>query len=601
MVECEYLNSLETKNQRTNIILFLFLFLLTNIICFIPSYLFYFKEGKLLELPNAQFLDFLFIRESIDLMRIVPEFVLLFFFLSFWGSRNIRIGIKVLFYVLGFLFLVYNIYFFFYFFVYSIHPNFIQDFYLTKEVLPVFISSIGMASILNYIIAAVILFVGLAAFYFLMRYTLLLFEKLDPTIKKYIFGPLLIYVLMSLVIHPGEALSRLKTSQWTVPRIIESFAFSKDNLQNKLKGKEKYSAHLRNNLIEKPDLYFIFVESYGTVASLTKENINRYDSLLLELDESFAKAQWNIASNYSIAPIIGGKSWLSFSTVMAGVKMYEHTGYNEIIQNQKKFPHLINYLNGQSYETYRMNTFKANEKTEMKIPYEVLDEFWDFDHWIKFKDIPYSGYEYDIFGGIPDQYALGYLQDSLIVDSLPTFSFFITMNSHGPWFEPPPILENWKDLDTIKSTPHEEWMQQKGSNNERYFKSIIYQLKMLEQFILKKVDQNSIVVLIGDHNPAGMEYKLWKIYNKFATQIHVFSKDKAFTDSFLEYNFDAGMHIDINKNKLMKHEGFYSLFQRMLIKHYGKNGAILPDYLPNGLEATTQKESEKGKKKEEVK
>ena len=449
-----------------------------------------------------------------------------------------------------------------------------------------------MASILNYLIAFLVLLIGGTLYYFIIKKSLSAFKLLNGFQQKLIAGCFLLFVIIGSFIRPNQGLDRLKTSQWTIPRIKKSFAFSKDGLQNKLLGKENYTAHLKNNLVKKPDVYFIFVESYGTVASLTKETSARYDSLIFSLEKDFEAENWNIVSNYSRAPIIGGKSWLSFSTVMAGLKMYEHTGYNNIIQNQKQYPHIVEYFNQQGYETYRMNTFKANANTEMKIPYEVLDEFWKFDHWVKFKDIPYQGYEYDIFGGIPDQYALGFLQDSIIVDSLPSFNFFITMNSHGPWFEPPPILEKWQDLDKIKYTPHGAYHKQEGSNHERYYKTIVYQLEMLKDFITNKVDSNSVVVLIGDHNPAGMEYKLWKIYNRFATQIHVFSKDQNFTNSFLEYEFDKGMHIDTSKNLLMNHEGFYSLFQRNLIKNYGKKGAPLPEYMVKGLEDLDQKERE---------
>ena len=81
-----------------------------------------------------------------------------------------------------------------------------------------------------------------------------------------------------------------------------------------------------------------------------------------------------------------------------------------------------------------------------------------------------------------------------------------------------------------------------------------------------------------------MEYKLWKIFHKRSTPIHVFSKNKSFVDGFLEDQFDTGMHIDTSQSTLMWHQGFYSLFQKNLIRSYGSENAKLPEFLDKGLE-----------------
>ncbi|MEL6989016.1 MAG: hypothetical protein AAGK97_14485, partial [Bacteroidota bacterium] len=295
----------------------------------------------------------------------------------------------------------YNIYFSFYQYIYNIHPNFVQDYYLSKEVLPVFISSIGMGSILNYSILLIGLILGFLVLRWIIKTSFKTLDQITLAQKFYSFGLLGIFIIAGTLIKSGDkALSKLKTVQWTTPRIADSFGTYKKQGQINATA---YQAHLFNALTEKPDVYLIFVEAYGAVATLTPECKSKYDQLINGLEQKYSDKGWNVVSNYSKAPIIGGKSWLSFSSVMAGVKMAEHSSYSAIIENEKDFPHMAEYFNQQGYYTYRMNSFKSNPKTEIKIPYQTLDEFWKFDDWIKFKDIPYSGYEYDIFGGIPDQ------------------------------------------------------------------------------------------------------------------------------------------------------------------------------------------------------
>ena len=383
---------------------------------------------------------------------------------------------------------MYNLYYFFYFFVYNAHPYFDQDYYLAKEVAPIFLSSIGIGNALNYFLFVLLALGCLVAFYFLCRFIIQSFLSLNVKKRWKSLVPFLGLILFSFFFSSktNEDISRLKTVQWTTPRIIKSLFSNQEKINQKLSGQYKYEAQLANPLQEKPNVYFIFLEAYGSVVSLGRELGPRYDSLLSTLEPVIQEKGWHCSSNYSISPVIGGRSWLSFSSVMAGIELRDHVIYNDLIHNYKTYPHLIEYFNRQGYESSRMNTFKGNEKTEILISYEALDSFWKFDNRYGFKDFPYKGYDYDVFGGIPDQYALGYFQDSLRNAAKPSFMFFITMNSHGPWFEPAPLLEDWRALDSIKVSPHGKWHAQFGMNIERYYKCMEYQLKMSVDFITEK-------------------------------------------------------------------------------------------------------------------
>ncbi|UCC53706.1 MAG: hypothetical protein JSV68_06965, partial [Anaerolineaceae bacterium] len=65
--------------------------------------------------------------------------------------------------------------------------------------------------------------------------------------------------------------------------------------------------------------------------------------------------------------------------------------------------------------------------------------------------------------------------------------------------------------------------------------------------------------------------------------LHIISKDRAFVRSFAEYGFDPGLKVQ-DPLPAMRHEGFYSLFMRVLLQQYGQGGSKLPEYLPDGIQ-----------------
>ena len=272
-----------------------------------------------------------------------------------------------------------------------------------------------------------------------------------------------------------------------LPQLIQSMKIKNPDKFKTVENEAVYRSFLSKSLAQKPDIYFLFIESYGTVATLSPELESTYKNLITSLQKPLNDEGWHMASTYSIAPIKGGRSWLSFSSTLSGIKIENQLQYNNMIELNKNFPHLVRYLNYQGYQTYRMSTM-SNTNTDSLIPLNKNNQFWGFDDLIMYNDIPYKGYQYDYLGGLPDQYALGHFDENIGDKSTsPKFLFFITTTSHGPWYPPPPIVKDWKALDDLKESPTGESPQLKGETIFRYQKSIEYELKVVIDFIKKSV------------------------------------------------------------------------------------------------------------------
>jgi hypothetical protein len=112
-----------------------------------------------------------------------------------------------------------------------------------------------------------------------------------------------------------------------------------------------------------------------------------------------------------------------------------------------------------------------------------------------------------------------------------------------------------------------------------YLNAIEYELGFLTDFILKTGDDKSVYVLIGDHQPQ----RVSRHNDGFDTPIHIISKDPALANAFLDYGFVTGLIVR-DSQPTVRHEGFYSMFVRVLLAQYGKGvKRALPGYLPSGI------------------
>ena len=447
---------------------------------------------------------------------------------------------------------------------------------MVKEVLPIFLAGRGLDNPLIWLgaIGSAIAIIWLS--YFLIRQ--LINAISNSKNLKISYTILFVISLLSLWIYPSQ--SNKSTIQWTIPKVIQSASTEGFNKFQLIEKQSTYENYFQNDLVYKPNIYLIVVEAYGSVVSLSPELKPSYEQLVNGLGKKLQINGWHSTSNYSNSTIQGGRSWLAFSSLMTGLSVESQINYNDLLYKNQNFPHLIRYLNNQQYRTYRITTLSATEAAKKKIPQKAMQQFWEFDKWLQFDDIPYRGYVYNNFGGIPDQYALGYFNNTFTKQNAsPEFLFFITMSSHAPWQSPPKIVEDWKALDTIAS-------HQDNTPNDilrKYKNTIQYELEFLTQFITETADSNSIFMLVGDHQPAGLRHHLPEDINPFSCPIHLISRDSNFISAFENYGFKNGLLPNYNNETTIHHAGVYSMFMQQLITHYGAPNSAPPEYLPKGL------------------
>lgn len=333
-------------------------------------------------------------------------------------------------------------------------------------------------------------------------------------------------------------------------------------------------------LIRKPNIYLIFVESYGSVLYHRPDYRQAYTALLSDLQAQLQAHNWYAASALSEAPTWGGGSWMSYTSTLFGLRVDTHPQFLSLLDRYQfiPYPDLGHYLKGQGYEYVRLTSLSVELEPE---EWSRAKNFYGVDRWLDYSDLNFKGPRFGWGPAPPDQYALYYAHETVLKTlDKPFFFFFITQNSHYPWIPLPEVVDDWQtlnepaeplDIPLPDPIPH-QWKRQ------NYLNSINYELRFLTDYILQTGDDDSIFIIIGDHQPQQVSRR----NDSFNTPVHILSRDGAFVEALLDYGFVPGLEVqEMTAN--LKHEGIYSMLVRVLLAQYGQGIRALPDYLPGGV------------------
>jgi phosphoglycerol transferase MdoB-like AlkP superfamily enzyme len=562
---------------------------LLNLLLFLPAFLMEVENATLL--PGLAGVEHLLVwRGNLDPMRLSLELTLLgalWLTVRWVRRRAVGYGIAVL-YLLTFAYYVYEA---IVLSVFLVEPNFYSQYYWASDGLP-FLAQHLEAGWWLYAAAALGVVAGAALMFTLVR--LWLRSGAAPRIHSTTRVVMLLLAGYSLFVAVRY---QFYTAQQEM--VVSSIGYKlQENLAASVKlqadvagfddrgvrAAYDYSAY---QLARKPDIYFIFVESYGSVLYKRPDYLLSYTALLDELNATLTEAGWHTTSALSKSTTWGGGSWMAYTSTLLGLRIDNHPQYLALLDTVQveSFPSLGRTLANQGYHHVWLSAMSENLGERTWAKYLRLN---GADELIRNRDLGYVGPQYGWGPSPPDQYVLNYTQEQLAqrVDQ-PLFLFTITQNSHYPWTPQPELVEDWRTLNQVQppvaeidpdSIEHSE-------KRQNYLSAIENQLRILTDFMLRHGDENSIFVLIGDHQPPQVSRRA----DGWETPVHIVSRDADLIAAFAEYGFGPGLEVQPVEPAL-RHEGIYSLFMRVLLSQYGANQTNLPEYLPNGADRSPPRE-----------
>ena len=332
-----------------------------------------------------------------------------------------------------------------------------------------------------------------------------------------------------------------------------------------------YASYRNLALGRKPDVFLFLVESYGKVLAETPETREVYRRRMDQLAAAMRQEGWLSATNYSVAPVHGGGSWLSMASVIGGVHIDSQPLWLKYAEAVR--PNLATFFRDHGYFTVQLLPSSHAR------PGRPLQNTYGFDLVLGRDDLHYRGHRFG-WGEVPDQYALGFAADSvLIAVRKPVFLLFMTVTPHAPWLDVPPLVADWRSLDTL----------QVGGQNARekayaslgilakaaygkklyrfapYLNAEFYDLEVILSFLRTRDPARTLALLVGDHQPT----VLTRPEEGRETPIHVLSGNPELIREFRRHGFSEGLFKDPLTPGSIRHEAIFSLLAESLARCCG--------------------------------
>jgi hypothetical protein len=249
------------------------------------------------------------------------------------------------------------------------------------------------------------------------------------------------------------------------------------------------------------DVLLVFVESYGRVAVQDSSVSPRISAALERGAAQLRAAGFSSRSAFLTSPTFGGLSWLAHSTLQAGIRVDGQRRYDQLVQKDR-----LTLTRAFKRAGWRaVGAMPGNRR--------AWPEGSTFYHYDRVYDRRNFGYRGPGFGvaPMPDQYTLLALQRRELAKRHrpPIFAEVDLISSHAPWTRTPRFI-SWDDVgdgsvyDRIPAKESTKASLFGDSERARaaYAHSIEYSLNTIFSFVQRYGDDNLVLVVLGDHQPA---------------------------------------------------------------------------------------------------
>jgi hypothetical protein len=283
------------------------------------------------------------------------------------------------------------------------------------------------------------------------------------------------------------------------------------------------------------DVMVTFVESYGRSAIEDPVLSPGTVPVLDQGSASLAKAGYVARSGWLTSPTAGGGSWLAHSTLLSGLWINNQQRYRNLTSSDRLT--LTSLFKKADFDTMSVMPGATRAFPE--------GNFYGYNRIYDSRNTGYAGPKFG-WGPQPDQYTLDWFQKNVHGPAhSPMFVEMPLVSSHTPW-APLPTFIDWSDvgngsvytqLKAQAKKPGAVWKDPAKVKHE-YARSIQYTLTTIISYLEKYGDDNTVMVFLGDHQPAPI------VVGDDASHdvpITIVAKDKAVLDKIADWNWTDGL------------------------------------------------------------
>jgi hypothetical protein len=288
------------------------------------------------------------------------------------------------------------------------------------------------------------------------------------------------------------------------------------------------------------DVLIVFVESYGRVAVEGSSSfVPGVNAVLASGNRKLERAGFSSRSAYLTSSTFGALSWLAHATLQSGLWVDSQQRYDLLVTGSRL--------------TLSQAFGRAGWRTVGVAPANTRDwpqgEFYGFDQIYDSRNIGYEGPRFG-YPTMPDQFTLDAIQHLELAEEQrrPVMAEIDLITSHAPWSRTPRLIDQSTVGDGSVFDGMPETLPSAGDIwpdptriRAAYGRSIEYSLEALFTFLTTYGDDDLVVVMLGDHQPATI------VSGEGAGRevpISVISRDPEVLDAISGWEWDEGLRPD---------------------------------------------------------
>jgi phosphatidylglycerophosphate synthase len=249
------------------------------------------------------------------------------------------------------------------------------------------------------------------------------------------------------------------------------------------------------------DVIVAFVESYGRVAVQDSAFSPQVNAVLDTGTRRLQAAGFSSRSAFLTSPTFGGISWLAHATLQSGVQVDSQRRYDQLVTSDR-------FTLSKAFK-------RAGWRTVADVPSNNRDwpqgrSFYHYDQLYERHNVGYAGPTF-AYASMPDQYVMSAFQrlELAAPDRAPVMAEIDLVSSHEPWTRIPRLIDWSKvgDGSVFARMPVEQvsraalWSD-RDKVRAAYGRSVRYSVNTLVSFVEHYADDNLVLVILGDHQPA---------------------------------------------------------------------------------------------------
>jgi len=310
---------------------------------------------------------------------------------------------------------------------------------------------------------------------------------------------------LSLQVAQGATIASAATTDLAVAQIRDSNASVRDQqrFEQDIHATDRYARIPASNLLTElrgKDVIIAFVESYGQVAVQGTSFSPGVDAVLQSGNAQLARAGYSARSAWLTSPTFGGISWLAHSTLQSGLWVDNQQRYNQLVASNR-------FTLSDAFKNAGWRT--VSDILSDNAAWGAGRSFYHYDKLYDRRNVGYHGPTFS-YAAMPDQFALAAFQRlELTPGHAPVMAEIDLVSSHTPW-TPLPHMVPWNKLGDGSIfgpmpaqglTPAVAW-KNTDTVRQLYGQSIQYSMTALISWVTQLHDNNLVLVLLGDHQPA---------------------------------------------------------------------------------------------------